>query len=206
MAYVIAVALLKGGVGKTTTAVALAEAAASGGGRVTLIDTDPQGSALRWSQLAEDEGRPLRSTVTGDIGPGLPRRIGPVASGADIVIIDAPPPGALAIANAAIEAADYVVIPVPPQRANLDRVRPTVDAAIRSGKPFRVVLTMVRGGISERDDVMAELTAAGVPVFATELPLTVDVERCYGLPVTGPLARFGVDLMTEILTEVQTHA
>lgn len=205
MAYVISVALLKGGVGKTTTAVALAEAA-SYGGRVTLIDTDPQGSALHWSEEAAASGRPLRSTVISDRDPGLPRRIGPVSLGADVVVIDAPPPGALPIAAGAIEAADFVVIPVPPQLADLARVPSTVKIARDLGKPVRAVLTMVRAGLSERDGAIAALEAAGVPVFTTELPLTVGVQRNYGMPVSGVLARFGYDLMSEILEEARQHA
>lgn len=205
MTYIVSVALLKGGVGKTTTAVALAEAA-SYGGRVTLIDTDPQGSALHWSEEAALSGKPLRSTVISDRDPGLPSRIGPVSLGADVVIIDAPPPGALAIARGAIEACDFVVVPVPPQLADLARVPATVKMARDHGKPVRAVLTMVRGGLAERADAIAALEAAGVPLFAAELPLTVSVQRNYGMPVTGALAKFGFDLMTEVLEEAKQHA
>ena len=52
------VALLnqKGGVGKTTLALHLAGAWGRQGERVTLIDADPQGSALDWSEQRAREG------------------------------------------------------------------------------------------------------------------------------------------------------
>ena len=62
MSLVITVALLKGGASKTTTAVALAEAAALSV-PVVLVDTDPMGSAIRWAELAESAGSPLRAEV-----------------------------------------------------------------------------------------------------------------------------------------------
>ena len=57
------VALLnqKGGVGKTTLALHLAGAWARQGRRVTLIDADPQSSALDWSEQRTREGLPVPS-------------------------------------------------------------------------------------------------------------------------------------------------
>jgi prevent-host-death family protein len=62
---VIAVEHPKGGVLKTATAIALSEAAAEAGADVLTADTDPQGSAVRWGQLADATGKPLRTTVVG---------------------------------------------------------------------------------------------------------------------------------------------
>src|SRR5229473_417162 len=61
------VALLnqKGGVGKTTLALHLAGEWAREGRRVTLVDADPQGSALDWSEQRLKEGWPRPFGVVG---------------------------------------------------------------------------------------------------------------------------------------------
>jgi chromosome partitioning protein len=200
MALTVCVLNLKGGVGKTTTAVALAESAALGA-RTLLVDADSMGSAYRWSQLAAESGRALRSTVVPMAAADLPRRVGPASTGYGAVIIDAPPPGpgALAIADAAISSAGLVVIPTPPEYAALDRVPATLKEAAQYDTPALAVLTMVRAGLAERDAARQALASWGVTVAATECPLTVSVQRCYGQAVTGVLAGFGLDLLAEIL-------
>lgn len=207
MALVICVLNLKGGAGKTTTSVALAEAAALGAPTL-LIDADSMGSAHRWSQLAEAAGQPLRSAVTAMPAADLPRRIRTVISGYSAVIIDAPPPGpgALTIASAAVESAGLVVIPTPPEFAVLDRVPATFKQAGEHGKQALATLTMVRAALPEHQAARDTLAGWGVPVAKTECPLSVSVQRCYGQAVTGVLARYGLDLLDEILDTMGVNA
>ena len=51
---IISIINLKGGVGKTTTAIALATAAQRDGKDVEVYDTDPQSSASLWAMSAEE--------------------------------------------------------------------------------------------------------------------------------------------------------
>jgi chromosome partitioning protein len=209
MAYVIVVNLPKGGVGKTTTAVALAEAAMLGGGPVSLLDADRMGGALRWAQLAAAKGREMRAKVIGMPVEDIPRRIHPVARESAVVVIDAPPPGSEKITESAIEAADLVVMPVPPRLAEVDRVLAMLEIAGRHGKPARAVLVDVGGRPelqAQRDQTVEALQGWGVTIYRTEFARSVAVERAYGnyLMPSSPVLRFGMELMTEILTtEIQ---
>jgi hypothetical protein len=90
----------KGGTGRTTLAVHLADFLASRGARLLLRDADPQGSALGWAFLADqvrtaDHGGPLPFTV----GRGL-------AEGYDIVLTDHGP------AETGLMLPSVVVVPV----------------------------------------------------------------------------------------------
>ena len=101
----IVVSNVKGGVGKTTTAVYLAAAAAQRGRHpIVLVDADPQGSTAEWYDAEPFEGVELIE------GPSVRTVTKAMNQGDGIVVVDTPP-GEGAVVQAALARADAVVIP-----------------------------------------------------------------------------------------------
>jgi len=110
---IIALLNQKGGTGKTTLALHLAGHWAGKGKRVTVIDADPQGSALDWSEQRAREGIPRLFSVLGLARDTLHREAPELARDVDHVVIDGPPRVA-GLMRSALLASDLVLIPVQP--------------------------------------------------------------------------------------------
>lgn len=110
---IIALLNQKGGVGKTTLATHLAGELSRIDQRVTLIDADPQGSSLDWSQRRNQIGLPRRFSVIGLPRETLHLEAHDVAQHVDHVVIDGPP-RVTALTRSALLAADVVLVPIQP--------------------------------------------------------------------------------------------
>lgn len=110
---IIALLQQKGGVGKTTLATHLAGELASPQTNVVVVDADPQGSALDWTQKRALLGLPRRFGTVGLARETLHQEVPQLARHADHVIIDGPP-RVTALARSAILAADLIIVPVQP--------------------------------------------------------------------------------------------
>jgi chromosome partitioning protein len=194
----IAVVNLKGGVGKTTTAVYLAAALASRG-RTLLVDADPQRSALGWQERVPDWPVSTIGMPAKNLHVSLPR----VAEGYEHVVIDTPP-GDLAIAKSAILAAELVVIPVPPALIDLDRLLPTIEllAEIEGTHQVevRVLMTRTRMRTRSREAAREVLAEMALPILEAEVPLREVYAVAFGEEPPGAGGDYGA-VLAELLGE-----
>lgn len=164
----------KGGVGKTTSAMYLATAAARQGIGAAVVDADPQKSASEWADKAASRGIGLPFAVT-----RCPERL--VLPDAELVFVDTPP-GTSALIQQAIDEADLVIIPCGASPIEVERVFPTLD--LTAGVPSLVLITQVDLRAKMVDKVRDLFNARGVLMFDTLVTHRQSIKKAFGtLPI-----------------------
>jgi len=120
---IIGVVNQKGGAGKTTVSINLADGLAREGYRVLIIDADPQGSSMRWQ---EQRSEAAAFTVLSLPSENLHREISKVATDYDFVVIDSAP-RVDALGRAVIASSDVALIPIQPSGTDFWGSEETVD-------------------------------------------------------------------------------
>jgi chromosome partitioning protein len=192
---IVVVAALKGGVGKTTTAVYLAAAAGGPKRSVTLIDSDPQGSAADWVEHGADEVFESLDVVEAPTERLLVRTLDRIEAD-DVAVVDTPPGHERLLAKA-LERADVVVIPTRVGGVVTARVEAVLDM-VPKRLPAGLVFSSARTFTRDYQETLAMWLEAGVPVWGT-IPERVGI-------AAGPdgwLSGEGLELYAEVLRKAR---
>jgi len=153
MVKICTISTSKGGTGKTTLAVGLADYWRRAGKRVAVLDTDPNQSITRWLGKTE-EFADVAITHTGS-ELEVVNEVQKLAEDADLIIIDTAGFGNQAMIYA-VGVADLVLIPVLADEASvfeaakMRRIIENASAMSRRDIPFRTVLNRSRATLVSR--------------------------------------------------------
>jgi len=161
---IVVVAALKGGVGKTTTAVYLAAVAASSRRSVSVVDADPQASAADWVENSPDERLQKVNVIEAPTDRLLAKALDRVGDD-DVAVVDTPP-GNERLLTKALDRATVAVVPTRVGGVETPRVTAVVDL-MPPGAPFGLVICSARTLTRDYHEALATWGEAAVPVWAT---------------------------------------
>ena len=180
---IIVVANGNGGVGKTTTAMALS-GIFSEKYKVLAVDADIQGSFSWWAELGDKR---MGFDVAQETDAGLLSRLRKI-EGYELAVVDTPPALRSEALAAVIAIADYLVLPTPPAPMDLAVLIETVRKAIAPvGTTYRVLLTRVDSRrFRETLEAQNTLRELGIPAFRSFIRAYKAHERAAleGIPIS----------------------
>ncbi|MBW3090010.1 ParA family protein [Bifidobacterium miconisargentati] len=191
----VAIANAKGGVAKTTTAIYLACAAVMRGLKAEVLDADPQSSASMWADLAADNNDPLPFDV-------VPANLSTLARldcrPGEWKFIDAPPSGR--VLEAAIEAADFVIVPTSDSPLDLQQAWATLKA-VSGTKPSAALVVRAEMGTNAFKETLEALDENDTVRFETVVRKRQEIKKSLGWNPTK-LYEYG-DVLSELIKEVE---
>ncbi|MGL4967652.1 MAG: ParA family protein [Inquilinus sp.] len=165
----------KGGVGKTTSALALSFVLVQSGASTTIIDADPNAPLARWADRFPTT-IPSGLTVQHAVGNAAARAIDDAAQRDTFVIVDLEGTKNVEV-SVGIGRADLALIPMQGSQLDADEATNVIrliqaqEEVFRRPIPFRIFFTRTSPVIASKGmkDIHQQLRDAGVPLMQTSL-------------------------------------
>ena len=195
---ILSIASTKGGPGKTTLAVCLADWLRRAGQTIACLDTDPNRNLVTWIGSVDLPGLTCIAVAEDDIIDAA----ADAAEQADVVIIDVA--GFLARGLLyAIGVAHAVLIPCRPAKGDVIEAGRTQQQVVNAAKlskrpiPHAAILTQTNRRAAVTAHSRSQLEALGIPVLMTDMPLRTIYQQSWYQGCT-PLAMQDTAVRDEI--------
>lgn len=163
----------KGGSGKTTSAMLLAEQIHQAGASVAILDCDPNRNILQWAEQRTGQGRAVPYRVSAAKEAEFLDAFDAIDGKADYLIIDLEGT-ASTLVTYAISRSDLVLVPFEPTPMEARQAARAVQLIRNTGRamgnrtiPHALLLTRVNAAFqtSEEKDIRKEMEGANMPVL-----------------------------------------